>query len=32
MVLSEDFTEGRVIDGVVFRNPFARRPPAGVRL
>jgi predicted nucleic acid-binding protein len=23
-VLSEDFSEGRVIDGVTFRNPFAR--------
>jgi predicted nucleic acid-binding protein len=23
-VLSEDFSEGRIIDGVTFRNPFAR--------
>lgn len=32
VILSEDFSEGRVIDGVVFRNPFAQGfAPASLR-
>jgi predicted nucleic acid-binding protein len=32
VVLSEDFSEGQVIDGVTFRNPFARGfTPAALR-